>query len=188
MAPDRDGHWRGCNATLHTLLITSYPPGKSQCRGTTTGFENEDPPSVRKVLEAKKENILLNLPSPLSQTNYLLLLPHSPSLCSQHVSYRPPNPLPPFENKTSVGLKTHSDRPSVVNEVKSHSLEGSSCPGAQGQPCSLSSFNSWFPKAPTFVLARYHHFWYKYKDPCISRLAALAWAAATIQISILNLG
>lgn len=187
MAPDKDGLWMGCNITLHTLLITSYPPGKIQCRGTTRGFESEDL-SVWKVLEAKGENILSNVLFLLLQTIYLLLLPHSSSLCSQYLSHRPPNPLPPFENKTSVGLKTRSDRPTVVNEVKSHSLEGSSCPGAEEQPCGLPSFNSWFPKAPMFVLAQYHHLWCKYKDPSISRLAALAWAAATIQISIFKLG
>lgn len=33
MAADKDGHWRGCKAPLHTLLITSYPPGKNKCWG-----------------------------------------------------------------------------------------------------------------------------------------------------------
>lgn len=112
---------------------------------------------------------------------------HSFSLCSQHLSYRPQNHLPHFENKSSVGLKTHSDGPSVVNEVKSHRVEGSSCPGAQEQPCSLSSFNSWFPKAPTFFGPTPSPL-VQVQRLCISRVAALAWAAATIQISILNLG
>lgn len=47
-------------------------PAKPSVGGKTTGFESEDPPTVWKVLEAKRENILLNLQSLVPQTSYSL--------------------------------------------------------------------------------------------------------------------